>query len=68
MNMLFQLTVNAISNDVESVALQAIEFWTTISEEEIYRNEEAEELNKESSSMVRLFCYFCDFPTYACQF
>jgi hypothetical protein len=68
MNMLFQLTVNAISNDVESVALQAIEFWTTISEEEIYRNEEAEELNKESSSMVRLVCYFCDFPTYACQF
>ncbi|EME28196.1 protein transporter [Galdieria sulphuraria] len=62
MNMLFQLTVNAITNDVESVALQAIEFWTTISEEEIYRNQEAEELNKKSSSMnyiVQALPYLC---------
>eukprot|EP00871_Galdieria_phlegrea_P004807 jgi/Galph1/5327/GphlegSOOS_G3958.1 len=51
MNTLFQLSVNAISNDVESVALQGIEFWTTIAEEELFRIQEEEENNRTHHSM-----------------
>lgn len=32
---IYSLTENAIRNDVESVAMQAIEFWSTIAEEEV---------------------------------
>ena len=35
MQTLFQLTFETIQNDEESVALQAIEFWSTVAEEEM---------------------------------
>ncbi|CAA7051050.1 unnamed protein product [Microthlaspi erraticum] len=39
METLFQLTSNAVKGDEENVALQAIEFWSTICDEEIDRQE-----------------------------
>ncbi|KAF8098800.1 hypothetical protein N665_0257s0014 [Sinapis alba] len=39
METLFQLTSNAVKGDEESVALQAVEFWSTICDEEIDRQE-----------------------------
>lgn len=35
MNVIYQLTIQAIKQDEEVVALQAIEFWSTIAEEEL---------------------------------
>jgi len=35
MNVIYQLTIHAIKQDEEVVALQAIEFWSTIAEEEL---------------------------------
>ncbi|KAL3778284.1 hypothetical protein ACHAWO_006852 [Cyclotella atomus] len=43
MQTLFQLTFGTIRNDVENVALQAIEFWSTVCEEEMELNELANE-------------------------
>lgn len=40
--LLYELTENAIRKDTEPVALQAIEFWSTIAEEEIAIMEDAE--------------------------
>lgn len=42
---LFQLTLEAIKKDHENVALQAIEFWATICDEEIYIMDEIEEVS-----------------------
>lgn len=39
---LYALTENAIRNDIEQVAMQAIEFWSTVAEEEITLLYEAE--------------------------
>lgn len=44
MQTLFQLTFGTIRNDEESVALQAIEFWSTLAEEEMELIDVAEEL------------------------
>ena len=44
MQTLFQLTFGTIRNDEESVALQAIEFWSTLAEEEMELIDMAEEL------------------------
>ena len=44
MQTLFQLTFNTIRNDVETVALQAIEFWSTLAEEEMELMDLAAEL------------------------
>lgn len=41
----FQLTLESIKKDDQAAALQAIEFWSTISEEEIYLMEEIELAN-----------------------
>jgi len=41
---LFNLTLESIRKDPESVALQAIEFWATICDEEIYIMDEMEEV------------------------
>uniref|UniRef100_A0A6U3SM86 Importin N-terminal domain-containing protein n=1 Tax=Ditylum brightwellii TaxID=49249 RepID=A0A6U3SM86_9STRA len=43
MQTLFQLTFNTIKNDEESVALQAIEFWSTLCDEEMELIDEAAE-------------------------
>ena len=43
MTAVFDLTVKATKSDEEAVALQAIEFWSAVSEEEIERQEEIEE-------------------------
>jgi len=43
MQKLFNLTLEAIKKDEEQVALQGLEFWSTICDEEIYLMEEAEE-------------------------
>eukprot|EP00567_Pseudictyota_dubia_P000409 CAMPEP_0197465044 /NCGR_PEP_ID=MMETSP1175-20131217/64336_1 /TAXON_ID=1003142 /ORGANISM="Triceratium dubium, Strain CCMP147" /LENGTH=870 /DNA_ID=CAMNT_0043001049 /DNA_START=88 /DNA_END=2700 /DNA_ORIENTATION=+ len=43
MQTLFQLTFGTIKNDKENVALQAIEFWSTLCEEEMDLQEEAAE-------------------------
>lgn len=43
MQTLFQLTFGTIKNDQENVALQAIEFWSTLCEEEMDLQEEAAE-------------------------
>ncbi|XP_072974706.1 importin subunit beta-1-like [Typha angustifolia] len=50
MQSLFNLTANAVRGDEEPVALQAIEFWSTICDEEIAIQEEFEESNNGSSS------------------
>eukprot|EP00166_Cyanidium_caldarium_P000498 ctg_1196.g381 len=39
--LLFQLTLEAIQNDCDEVAMQAIEFWSTVADEEASRLEEA---------------------------
>ena len=44
MQTLFQLTFATIRNDEEKVALQAIEFWSTLAEEEMELNDVAAEL------------------------
>ena len=44
MQALYELTFKTIQNDEEEVALQAIEFWSTLCEEEIDLNLEAEDL------------------------
>jgi len=43
MQTLFQLTYTTIKNDEETVALQAIEFWSTLCEEEMELLDEAQE-------------------------
>uniref|UniRef100_A0ACD5XEX3 Uncharacterized protein n=1 Tax=Avena sativa TaxID=4498 RepID=A0ACD5XEX3_AVESA len=43
MQTLFELTANAARTDEEPVALQAIEFWSTICDEEVAIQEDAEE-------------------------
>lgn len=43
MQRLFNLTLEAIKKDNEQVALQSVEFWSTICDEELYLLEEAEE-------------------------
>jgi importin subunit beta-1 len=40
MTAIFDLTVKATKGDEESVALQAIEFWSAIADEEVCRQEE----------------------------
>eukprot|EP01100_Stratorugosa_tubuloviscum_P014734 TRINITY_DN8037_c3_g1_i1.p1 TRINITY_DN8037_c3_g1~~TRINITY_DN8037_c3_g1_i1.p1 ORF type:complete len:852 (-),score=411.08 TRINITY_DN8037_c3_g1_i1:39-2594(-) len=44
MSKIFDLTINAIKNDSEDVALQAVEFWSSICEEEINITEENDNL------------------------
>lgn len=43
MQKIFNITLEGIKKDEEQVALQAVEFWSTLCDEEIYLNEEAEE-------------------------
>lgn len=43
MQKIFNLTLEAIKKDEESVAQQAVEFWSTVCDEEMYLMEEAEE-------------------------
>lgn len=43
MQRLFNLTLEAIKKDTDEVALQSVEFWSTICDEELYLLEEAEE-------------------------
>lgn len=46
---IYSLTENAIRNDIEPVAMQAIEFWSTVAEEEVaimYETESARESGK----------------------
>jgi importin subunit beta-1 len=43
MQRIFNITLEAIKKDEEPVALQAVEFWSTLCDEEIYLAEEAEE-------------------------
>ncbi|XP_077213821.1 importin subunit beta-1-like [Tasmannia lanceolata] len=50
MQALFELTANAVKGDEESVALQAIEFWSAICDEEIGTQEEYESRGIEVSS------------------
>jgi len=50
MRQLFALTGNAIVQEKEEVALQAIEFWTTLADEERARADEAEEVMHSSSA------------------
>ncbi|VAH89902.1 unnamed protein product [Triticum turgidum subsp. durum] len=50
---LFELTANAARADEEQVALQAIEFWSTICDEEVAIQEDAEESGDVSSA-----CHF----------
>ncbi|EAY89607.1 hypothetical protein OsI_11135 [Oryza sativa Indica Group] len=53
MQTIFELTSNAARVDEEPVALQAVEFWSTICDEEIARQEESKESGVFSSS-----CHF----------
>lgn len=50
MQTLFELTANAARADEEPVALQAIEFWSTICDEEVSIQEDAEESGDVSSA------------------
>ncbi|KAM3400340.1 hypothetical protein ACQJBY_005304 [Aegilops geniculata] len=50
MQTVFNLTSNAVKGDEESVALQAIEFWSTICDEEIQLQEEYEGYDNADSS------------------
>ncbi|XP_042378645.1 importin subunit beta-1-like [Zingiber officinale] len=49
MQTLFTLTANAVRRDEEPVALQAIEFWSSICDEEIHIQEESEEYDTGNS-------------------
>ncbi|CAM0872726.1 unnamed protein product [Alopecurus aequalis] len=53
MQTLFELTANAARTDEEPVALQAVEFWSTICDEEVAIQEDAEESGDVSSA-----CHF----------
>jgi len=53
MENIYGLTSNAIKNENEDVAKQAIEFWSTISEEEIEIQEEASELEEKGAQGAR---------------
>ncbi|GAB4834003.1 Importin subunit beta-1 [Ancistrocladus abbreviatus] len=48
MQTLFELTSNAVKGDVEEVALQAIEFWSSICDEEIEREESFDDQSAQS--------------------
>uniref|UniRef100_A0A7N0T622 Importin N-terminal domain-containing protein n=1 Tax=Kalanchoe fedtschenkoi TaxID=63787 RepID=A0A7N0T622_KALFE len=50
---LFELTSNAVKNDEEAVALQAIEFWSSICDEEI----ELQEYEGETGDSAAHFCF-----------
>jgi len=52
MTAIFDLTVKATKSDEEAVALQAIEFWSAVCEEEVDRQEELEEEGEEATTVV----------------
>lgn len=54
MDSIFRLTRNAIEKECEEVAQQAIEFWSTISEEEIEIQEELEEAEERGIKSKRM--------------
>jgi importin subunit beta-1 len=54
----FQLTLQAIRTDVELVAQQAIEFWSTICDEEIIILDEAEEAKQYKQQAPRQCLYY----------
>eukprot|EP01121_Diplochlamys_sp_Union-15-3_P013350 TRINITY_DN4134_c0_g1_i1.p1 TRINITY_DN4134_c0_g1~~TRINITY_DN4134_c0_g1_i1.p1 ORF type:complete len:855 (-),score=179.15 TRINITY_DN4134_c0_g1_i1:113-2677(-) len=56
MNTLFQRTLETIQKDTDPVAQQAVEFWSTLCEEEILIHEETEEANEYGMQPPRL-CY-----------
>jgi hypothetical protein len=55
---LFQLTLKTIQTDEELVAQQAIEFWSTICDEEILILDEAEEAKQYKQQAPRQCLYF----------
>jgi len=54
MQKIFNITLEAIKRDEEAVALQAIEFWSAVCDEEIYLMEEAEEAAENQTQPERL--------------
>jgi len=52
MTAVFDLTVKATKSDEESVALQAIEFWSAVCEEEVDRQEDIEEQDGQDAEVV----------------
>jgi importin subunit beta-1 len=58
MQKLFNLTLGAIEKDVDEVALQAIEFWSTICDEEIEILEETREAQKKNQPPTRQSHHF----------
>ena len=55
MTAVFDLTVKATKSDEEAVALQAIEFWSAVCEEEVDRQEEIEEEGEGSQVVYHRF-------------
>eukprot|EP00741_Cyanophora_paradoxa_P021338 tig00021348_g20597.t1 len=54
MQTLFNLTFKAIKSDDEAVGQQAVEFWSTVCDEEIDRNQEAEEAQENNEQPERV--------------
>jgi len=58
MQALFQLTFNTIKTDDEKVALQAVEFWSTVCEEEMVLLDEAAESQERGEQPERVCSYY----------